>query len=113
MILRIIWSTGFLIGTTTHALDLYYGGWLPYEFRPMPFNIYWTSLTFLDPVAAITIWFRPRVAIGLGCVIMASNVLVNGYTAFFVGYPELYLSLTLQSIFAIFVFAASYKLWRI
>lgn len=106
---KIIWSIGFLIGTTTHSLDLYRGGWLPYEFMPLPFNIYWTSLTFLDPAAAIMIWWQKSWAIVLGCLIMGSNVIVNGYTAFIAGYEEFYLSLALQTVFAGFVFYASYS----
>ncbi|EAQ28778.1 hypothetical protein NAP1_14303 [Erythrobacter sp. NAP1] len=55
---KAIWTIGFLVGTTTHTLDLINFGWLPYDFRPLPWNIYWTSLTFLDPLAALLIWLR-------------------------------------------------------
>ena len=77
IIARIIWTVGFLIGTITHSLDLYHGGWLPYDFRPLPWNIYWTSLTFLDPLAAVLIWVRERWGVWLGVAIMASNLLVK------------------------------------
>ncbi len=106
---KAIWSIGFLIGTTTHALDIWHGGWLPYDFRPLPWNIYWTSLVFFDPLAALLIWVRERVAILLGCAIMASNVLVNGYTAFISGYEQFYFGLALQSAFAIFVFVVAFQ----
>ena len=111
-IARIIWTVGFLIGTITHSLDLYHGGWLPYDFRPLPWNIYWTSLTFLDPLAALLIWVRERWGVWLGVAIMASNVLVNGYTAFIAGFEEFYFSLALQSVFAAFVFFAAWEHWR-
>jgi hypothetical protein len=55
VIAKAIWTLGFMIGTTTHTLDLINYGWLPYDFRPLPWNIYWTSLTFLDPLAAFLI----------------------------------------------------------
>ena len=71
---KIIWTVGFLIGTATHSFDIALGGWLPYDFRPMPFNIYWTSLVFLDPLAAVLIWARERWGAVLGVAIMASNV---------------------------------------
>ncbi len=102
---------GFLIGTTTHILDMYNGGWLPYEFRPLPFNVYWTSLTFLDPLAAALIWMRERWGIWLGVAIMASNVIVNGYTLL-IGYEEFLFSLLFQSTFAVFVFFAAHKYFR-
>ena len=38
-IAKIIWSVGFLIGTITHSLDISLGGWLPYDFRPLPWNL--------------------------------------------------------------------------
>lgn len=109
---RIIWTAGFLIGTTTHALDIYHNGWLPYDFRPLPWNAYWTSLVFLDPLAALLIWLRERWGIVLGIAIMASNVLVNGYTAFVAGYEEFYFSLALQSAFAAFVFFCAWGHWH-
>ena len=112
MIAKAIWTLGFLIGTTTHTLDLINYGWLPYDFRPLPWNIYWTSLTFLDPTAALLIWVREGWGIVLGVAIMASNVLVNGYTAFGVGVEEFYFALSLQSAFAVFVFWMAWRHWR-
>ncbi|MEL6529636.1 MAG: hypothetical protein AAGK01_07325 [Pseudomonadota bacterium] len=111
-IAKIIWSAGFLIGTITHSLDIFHGGWLPYDFRPLPFNIYWTSLTFLDPMAAILVWVRERWAVVLGVAIMVSNVLVNGYTAFIAGYEEFYFGFAFQSAFAAFVLFAAWEHWR-
>ena len=111
-IAKIIWAVGFLIGTTTHALDIYHGGWLPYDFRPLPWNIYWTSLAFLDPLAALLIWLRERWGVVLGVAIMISNVLVNGYTALIAGYEEFYFGLAFQSVFAAFVFFAAWEHWR-
>ena len=111
-IAKIIWTVGFAIGTTTHLLDLLHGGWLPYDFRPLPWNIYWTSLTFLDPLAALLVWLRERWGVVLGVTIMASNVLVNGYTVFIAGYDEFYPGLALQSAFALFVFFVAWRHWR-
>ncbi len=111
-IAKIIWSVGFVIGTITHSLDLYHGGWLPYDFRSLPFNIYWTSLTFLNPLAVILIWARERWGVVLGVAIMASNVLVNGHTAFIAGYEEFYFGLGMQSAFAAFVFFAAWGHWK-
>ncbi len=112
VIAKIIWTVGFLVGTITHSLDIFHGGWLPYDFSPLAFNIYWTSLTFLDPLAALLIWVRTSWGAMLGVAIMASNVLVNGYTALIAGYEEFYVSLMLQSGFAAFVFFAAFQHWQ-
>jgi len=112
LVAKIIWSTGFLIGTITHSLDIFHGGWLPYDFRPLPFNIYWTSLVVLDPLAVLLVWMRERWGVILGVGIMASNVLINGYTAIIAGYDEFYFGLTMQSVFAAFVFFAAWEHWR-
>ncbi|MBX7481862.1 hypothetical protein [Qipengyuania qiaonensis] len=110
MIVKVLWSAGFIIGTATHTLDLINYGWLPYEFRPLPFNIYWTSLTLLDPLAALLIWVRESWGIALGIAIMASNVLVNGYTLL-IGYDEFFIPLLMQSAFAAFVFFVAWRHW--
>ena len=110
-IAKIIWTLGFVIGTITHALDLFHLGWLPYDFRPLPWNIYWTSLTFLDPLAALLIWAKERWGVWLGIAIMSSNVLVNGYT-YLIGYEEFAFGLAMQSLFAAFVFFAAWEHFR-
>ncbi len=111
MITKIVWTIGFLIGTITHTLDLINLGWLPYDFRPLGWNIYWTSLTFLDPLAAGLIWVRERWGIALGAAIMASNVAVNGYTLA-LGYDAFFYPLVLQSGFAAFVFFVAWQHWH-
>lgn len=107
-IAKILWSIGFAIGTISHALDISMFGWLPYEFMPLGFNLYWTSLVFLDPLAAVLIWIRPVWGLWLGSVIMASDLLVNAWTVFGAGYSELLPSLGFQAIFAAFVFYVAF-----
>ena len=108
--MKIVWTAGFLIGTLTHAIDLVNFGWLPYDFRPLPFNVYWTSLTFLDPLAALLIWVREPWGIALGAAIMSSNVVVNGYTLS-LGYGAFFYPVILQSAFALFVFCVAWLHW--
>ncbi len=104
MAVKIVWSIGFLVGTASHALDIATFGWLPYDFMPLGFNVYWTSLVVLDPLAALLIWTKPGWALWLGCLIMASDVLVNTWTVFGAGFFEILPSLGFQTIFAAFVF---------
>ena len=103
-IVKVLWSLGFAAGTITHALDIATFGWLPYEFMPLGFNIYWTSLVLFDPLAAMLIWIRPAWALRLGCLIMASDIAVNAWTVFGAGFTEILPSLGFQAIFAAFVF---------
>ena len=110
MTAKLIWTAGFLIGTITHSLDLINYGWLPYEFRPLIWNAYWTSLTFLDPLAAGLVWLNIRSAILLGLAIMASNVIVNGYTLS-LGYSEFLVPVMFQASFAMFVFWFAWRHW--
>jgi hypothetical protein len=106
---KLVWSIGFLIGTAFHAFDIWQGGWLPYTFRPLPWNVYWTSLVAFDLLAATLIWVRERGAIVLGCLIMLSNVVVNGYTAFVVGIEAFYFGLLFQVPFTAFVLHCAYR----
>ncbi|MEM1194538.1 MAG: hypothetical protein AAGH57_00415 [Pseudomonadota bacterium] len=108
---KTIWTIGFLIGFITHSLDILQYGWLPYNFRPLGWNLYWTSLTFLDPLAAGLIWVRERWAIILGTAIMASNIAINGYT-YLIGYEEFFYPLMMQSAFAGFVFLTASRHWK-
>ena len=104
VVIKALWSAGFVIGTITHTLDIATFGWLPYVFMPLGFNIYWTSLVFFDPLAAVLIWWRPAWALWLGSVIMASDVLINAWTVFGAGFSDILPSLGFQAIFAAFVF---------
>ena len=51
-------------------------GWFP-EHLPAASAIYWSSLTFLDPLAAVLLFVRPRIGIALTAAIIVSNVAHN------------------------------------
>lgn len=111
-IIKIIWSLCFLIGASTHAMDIWRGGWLPYGFMPLPFNAYWTALLPLDLMAAVLIWVRVRLGILLAIAIMVSDVLVNSYVAFFVFEEWPLIPLVMQTVFLLFVLATAPRLWQ-
>ena len=112
MITKVIWTVGFLIGTIMHTLDLICLGWLPYDFRPLPWNLYWTSLTFLDPLAAGLVCVRERWGVVLGTAIMTSSIVVNGYTLA-IGYDAFFIPWLLQSAFGGFVFFTAWRHWQV
>lgn len=107
-----LWTGGFALGAASHAREILVGGWLPYDFMPLGFNLYWTSLLPLDLAAAVLIWYRVRAALLLGTAIMVSDVAVNSWTVWVAGYEELLPSLMLQSGFALFVLIVSFHCFR-
>ena len=76
-----IWVLCFLIGTFTHTRTLLGHGWLPYDWVPLPVNIFWTLLTFADPLAALLLLVRRNVGIVLGLAIMIADVAINTWVA--------------------------------
>lgn len=67
-----------LLGATfNHVKDLWLGSWLPYGDSPLWRNVFWTSLTFLDPLAVLLLLTRPRMGYVLTLVIMLVDVPVN------------------------------------
>lgn len=108
----LIWTACFSIGTFTHACDIWVGGWLPYNFMPLPFNIFWTALLPLDFITVLLLWVRRRVAVVLGVAIMIADVLVNSYTVFVAGYIAMQIPLLLQTLFLLFVLLTASRLWH-
>ena len=107
-----IWTICFLVGASTHAVDIGYYGWLPYTFMPLPFNIYWTLLLPLDLLAATLLWIWRKAAIVLAILIMVSDVAVNCYAAFWVMDDWPIAPLVIQTAFLLFVLATAPRLWR-
>jgi hypothetical protein len=107
-IVRLLWMAGFLIGTTTHVVDLVLGGAEVYAGFPDGARLFWVSLTLLDPVIVLLIGLRRRAGIVLGVVVMIADVAVNaaipgGAT------PS---GLVALAVFGAFVLLTAYPLWR-
>jgi hypothetical protein len=76
--IRAVYAVCLLGGTITHAATLFtcglscnYGG------VPVVTRIFWTSLTFVDPIAAVLLFVRPRVGLALTLMIMLADVANN------------------------------------
>jgi hypothetical protein len=67
----------FAVGTACHLLDIARGGWLPYRKYSPGLNVFWTSLTFLDPLAILLLMYRVRAGLCLALLIITADVLVN------------------------------------
>jgi hypothetical protein len=77
-ILRGIYATCPALATITHVLvDMRYGvsraGLEPLGY-PIGVRLYWASLTFLAPAAAILLFVRPRAGLVL-CAVLSRSVL--------------------------------------
>jgi hypothetical protein len=110
-VIQLVWIAGFLVGVTTHVVDLVLGGADVYAgFHPAT-RLFWVALTLLDPLTALLIALRNRAGIGLGVLIMLADVAVN-WTVFATtddfGLP----GLLSQSLFFAFVLLTARPLRR-
>jgi hypothetical protein len=71
-------------------------------------RVYWTSLTFLDPLAASLLFVRPHAGLVLTVAIITSDVLHNTL----VGVPSLNPMYISQIVFLFFVACTVYVAWR-
>ena len=109
--LRIIYAACLLGATCNHVLWLWqHGAFWNFGFRDASLfsRIFWTSLTFLDPLAALLLFLRPRVGLVLTVAIIASDVLNNSVVVDSLLNPK-YL---LQVAFLLFVSLTVLVAWR-
>jgi len=111
-VLRLIMVGAFSVGTCTHVENTLRAGLVPLPLQPLAFNVYWTSLTLLDPLAAVLLVVRPRVGLLLSAAIMASDVSVNGYAFPPRGAIGQEWPFWLQVAFAVLVLATLPYCWR-
>lgn len=75
--IQVVWIAGFLIGTTSHVLDLIAGGADTYGEFPLVLRMFWLSLTVLDPLTVLLLLLRKRAGIILGVVVILTEIAVN------------------------------------
>jgi hypothetical protein len=79
LLIRIVYALCLAGATYNHVRAVMEGGWIPAHL-PLASAIYWSSLTFLDPLAAVLLFVRPRAGIALTAAIIGTNVPHNlGY----------------------------------
>lgn len=105
-----MWAIGFLVGTTTHTVDLIIGGLNTYSGFPLGVRLFWVTLTILDPVTAALIIFRRRSGIVLGIAVMIADIAVNWTVFATVGGLASFGVIT-QSLFAVLVLVTARPLW--
>src|SRR2546429_107534 len=76
--LRVIYAICMLGGASTHAAMLWqHGLFWDYGGVPQLTQVYWTSLTFLDPLVATLLFVYPRVGLVATLAIISSDVAHN------------------------------------
>ncbi|MEO0499933.1 MAG: hypothetical protein AAF205_05155 [Pseudomonadota bacterium] len=114
IVIRLILSVGFAIGTAFHIVDVATHGWLPYRAAPPAINAFWTSLTLFDPLAILLLWWRPRYGLILAHVIMIADVLINAYASIAIWHIPLVENgaLLAQFLFLVFLAVTARFVWR-
>jgi hypothetical protein len=72
-LVRIIYALCLAGATINHVWAVLAYGWFPQQLSQAT-ALYWSSLTFLDPLAALLLFIRPRVGIALTVLIIVSDV---------------------------------------
>jgi hypothetical protein len=111
-VLRLTMIGAFSVGTCTHVENVLRAGVVPLPLQPLAFNLFWTSLTLLDPLAAILLVVRPRSGLVLSGAIMAADVSVNALAFRPGGALRSEWPFWLQVSFAVFVLCAGPYCWR-
>ena len=109
-IVRAVYVVGFLVGTTTHAIDLLAGG---YAGAPVPLAVFFTALVVIDPLTAVLVALDQRHGVTLAFAVIVLDLLANWY----LNWPRLPAALLhptwlLLNLFSLFVLITWWPLRR-
>lgn len=119
LLIRTVYAACLAAATINHIRAVITHGWVPAHL-PLASALYWSSLTFLDPLAILLLFVRPRLGIALTGAIIASDVAHNLW--FMATYPlreslaeDVTASFAMMSqiAFLIFVAATAPLAWRL
>jgi hypothetical protein len=78
--IRVAYALCLTVGASTHVLTLLRRGWgWNYGGMPPVSVVFWTSLTFLDPLAVVLLFLRPRPGVSLTLAIMVTDAADNAW----------------------------------
>lgn len=116
--IRVVYALCLIVATVNHIRVVQAWGWVP-SHLPIATALYWSSLTFFDPVAAALLFVRPRVGILLTIAIIVSDVAHNLWFtathpmgASFLREVTSSFALMCQIAFLLFVAATASIAWR-
>jgi hypothetical protein len=110
-----LWVCAFIVGTGSHVLEIVQGGWLPYRRYALGLNLFWTALTFADPLAALLLIFRRRAGVYVALSIISIDVAVNsavGVGEFVTSGQFTFWGLYTQVPVGVFMWTTAPMLWR-
>lgn len=112
-IIRTIYALCLIGAGFNHLRTLLeHGLFWDYHNAPLFTCIYWTSLTFLDPLAAILLFLKPRIGLVMTLLIIVSDVIHNTWIDLVSGYSLLNSMYLAQFGFMIFVFLTIKLPWK-
>ncbi|HEY1106103.1 MAG TPA: hypothetical protein VGE78_08130 [Agromyces sp.] len=110
IVILVVWIAGFVVGTTTHVMDLVAGGVDAYAGFPPGVRVFWMSLTLLDPITVVLLALRRRAGIVLALVVILADIAVNWTVFASIGIPLF--GVVNQTLFAIVLVSTAPVLWR-
>ena len=110
-VVLVVWILGFLVGTTTHIMDLVAGGVEPYAGFPAGVRLFWVTLTVLDPLTIMLLALRRRAGIVLALAVILADIAVNWTVFATIGGLAIY-GVVNQTLFAIVLVSTASILWR-
>lgn len=112
VIVRLIYALCLLGAGYNHALYiLEYGLFFDYGGTTLLTSVFWTSLTFLDPLAAVFLFAKARIGVVLTAAIIATDVLHNTWALFYYAVAPGYDYLA-QVLFLFFVAFTAKIAWQ-
>ena len=112
-----VFVLAFAGATYNHVMDLVHEGLFPYTNMwgtPDVFNLFWTSLTILDPLAIALLITNIRAGYVLALCIMLTDVPINLYAN--VNYWSLDIHknyfLLMQIAFLVFLLSTTRRIWK-
>lgn len=88
----------------TYGIDWNYGG------LPVFVCVFWTALTFIDPLAVVLLLTNPRLGLSLAAAIIVCDVVINSWVGMTYGFDIA--SYFAQVLFLVFVMSTVGIAWR-
>ncbi|MEM6689608.1 MAG: hypothetical protein AAF664_09290 [Planctomycetota bacterium] len=109
-----VYAVCFVGGSLNHARDIWVNGIFPHSSRPVFCHVFWTLLTFIDPIVPVLFWLRwIKTGVTLAATIMLLDVGIN--TWYSISYRESIYSgnvdLIAQTAFLAFVLGTCPVIW--
>ncbi|GGC65332.1 hypothetical protein [Undibacterium terreum] len=110
LLLRAIYAVCLTAASYNHAYIVFaYGLQWDYGGLPLFVSIFWTALTFIDPLAAFLLLAKPKAGLGLTAAIIVSDVAINAWVGANYGFH--WPPFLAQSLFLVFVLATIRTAW--